>query len=112
MPLIEDDPPQPLPRGQQHLDGRRQMLLAFGVVIPIVLVGFAEQLGQARRHMDHHGFVAPAGLDQQNFDAWIGRKAVGQHAARTACTDDDVIIGFHGLVPGPGVSSGPSLDQS
>ncbi len=90
-----------------------QMLLAFGVEIPIVRIAFAEQRRNAGRHVDHERLVAPARLDQQHLDGGIGRQPVRQHAPRAPRAHDDVIECFHGCVlRGQRAQSIPARDRT
>ena len=61
-----------------------------GVVKPVELRHGEPR--DARRHADQQRLVRAAGLEQQHARRGIGGEPVGQHAARRAGADDDVVV--------------------
>ena len=67
-----------------------------GVVIPVHAL-LADQLGQARGHVDEGMPVARAGFEQQHAHLRVRGQAIGEHAAGRTGTDDDVVESVHAM---------------
>ena len=68
----------------------RQARVCFGLEAPVGSgVGNGEEI--SHRHLDPEPVVRPTRLQQQHAVGGIGREPIGQQAARTARTHDDVI---------------------
>ncbi len=86
-------------RSAQHLAARLndlpvvELRLRFGFVKPIDL-GIIEQFAEAKRHVDPEMAVVAAGFQEQHAMAARRGQPIGQHAARGAGADDDVIEMF------------------
>jgi hypothetical protein len=79
MPLIEDEPPQPLAPRPPEL-APVQVRLRLGPEAPVERVLGGDQHADAGRHGDHHRLVLAAGLDQQDLRLAVFGQPVGQHA--------------------------------
>ncbi|MNV12887.1 hypothetical protein D3C71_1035100 [compost metagenome] len=71
-----------------------QAIFLFGGETPVG-ARVVDAIKVTNRDMDPVVIVVAAGLKQKHAIAAVFRKAVGEHAAGAACTDDDVIVGFH-----------------
>ena len=73
-------------------------LLRLHLEVPVELL-VVQQLGEAGRDVDPHRLVARARFEQQYLDARVLAQPAGQHAARRAAPDDDVIPIRHDALP-------------
>ena len=90
MTLIDDEPPSTLPRIASM---RRPLRLGSGSVsIAPVVHRVLVHLADAERDVDQRMRVAAARLEQQHARGAVLAQPVGQHAARRAGADDDVVV--------------------
>ncbi len=89
-------------RSAQHLAAHRldpapvHVRLGLGAVAPVEHAVFVH-LAHAERDVDERIEVAPARLDEQHARRSILAQPVGQHAARRASADDDVVVALSHL---------------
>ena len=83
-----------------------QVGLGLGPEAPVVRPLLADQPADPGRHLDHEGVVAAARLQQQHLGRRVLAEPVGEHAARRACADDDVVVPVHDRPPLNASSSG------
>ena len=91
---MELEPPTTRPRGQYMVRPSRPGL-GLRLVLPVDLrVGERESV--ADRRLDPKARVRAAGLEDEHAIAPARRQAIGEHAARGAGADDDVVEIIHG----------------
>src|SRR3989304_9175568 len=105
MALIDEEPPITLPRGQKNPPAPHPLLF-FGGEAPVG-ARVADCVEKPGGDGDPEPVVARRGLKDQHALPGIGGESVGEHAARGAGADDDVVEFFRlhrrvGPVP-PGV---------
>ena len=90
MPLIDEDPPSTRPRAHVH-DAPVHVRLGLADIAPGER-RIPERAHHSERHADHQAIVAAARLHQQHANLRILAQSIGEHAARRAGADDDVVV--------------------